>query len=115
MMSRIRLSLDFVEVDQDSEEARISLCLTSEDSTELLDFDSLLERLFDCGIKPSTICIDLLLVAVGVYAADTRISRSINAEDGFSRDIELNIPVSILSTWEAVSNSLEKLLAFLTG
>lgn len=59
--------------------------------------------------------IDLYRFAVAVYAADTRISRSANAFDGWTRDISLHIPVTDIELWNSVKEATQDFLSFLTG
>lgn len=67
------------------------------------------------GIYPSEIGLDLLILAIHVYAADTRISRSTESQDGWSREIKLIVPVSDPARWTNVTNILKRMLDFLTG
>src|SRR3546814_17410243 len=48
-------------------------------------------------------------------AGDTRVSRAINAQDGWTREIDLYVPVSDPTRWSALSRPLDGLLKFLTG
>ena len=74
-----------------------------------------LEQLLSVDLAPSETAIDLVLVAALINAADTRVSRAANAQDGWTREIDLYIPVSDHERWNNSSKSLEKLLTFLTG
>src|SRR3569623_2207750 len=67
------------------------------------------------GLAPTEIGIDLLVIAAHVYAADTRISRESEAEDSWTREIGLVVPVSDPGTWSSAAPMLKKLLDFLTG
>lgn len=71
----------------------------------------ILERM---GAVPSVSAEDLLTIAMGVYAVDTRIPRS-TADDGWTRDIVLHAPVFDPATWSALSPLLRRALDFLTG
>lgn len=66
-------------------------------------------------VYPSEIGIDLLVLAAHVYAADTRISRSQESQDSWTREIRLVIPVSDPVRWNAASDSIRATLNFLTG
>lgn len=57
---------------------------------------------------------DLLLIAMSVFAADKRVARSMFF-DGWTRTIELNIPVIKYDEWSSVKSDLEKMLSFLSG
>ena len=62
----------------------------------------------------SPICEDLYILALSVFAADKRISRSFSS-DGWTRKLHLSIPVIEYSHWNSVRTSLEKMLSFLSG
>ena len=74
-----------------------------------------LDQLASLGLRPSACAIDLVLVAALVNAGDTRVSRLTNAQDGWTREIDLYIPVSTLEAWNDVRQEIEALLKFLTG
>jgi len=66
-------------------------------------------------LQPSEIAMDLLVVACSMYAADTRIERRQNGEDGWTRIIDLHIPVSAPALWSTQKELLETIFKFLTG
>ena len=72
------------------------------------------EPAFLRGTMPGSIAGDLLRVAGGVYCADKVASRR-TAEDAWTRDIELTVPVSDVVRWEQVTRHLERTLRFLSG
>jgi hypothetical protein len=74
-----------------------------------------LDQLSSLGLTPSEVAVDLVLVAALVNAGDTRISRAANAQDGWTREIDLYVPVSNPTRWDGYSRQLEGLLKFLTG
>ena len=74
-----------------------------------------LDQLASLGLRPSERAIDLVLLAALVNAGDTRVSRSINAQDGWTREIDLYAPVSSPKAWNDEGQSIEALLKFLTG
>lgn len=74
-----------------------------------------LAGLSELGLTPSETSVDLALLAATVTAADTRISRSRNAQDLWTREIALYIPVSEPVLWNSQIGLLSKLLNFLTG
>lgn len=57
---------------------------------------------------------DLIIIALSVYAIDKRIPRKI-FNDGWTRYIEVNIPVLDIEKWNKVKKDLEKTLSFLSG
>lgn len=74
-----------------------------------------IEDLGKMGLFPSEIGIDVLILAAHVYAADTRISRSSESQDSWTREIRLTVPVSDPDRWSGVVDLLERMLNFLTG
>jgi hypothetical protein len=66
-------------------------------------------------LTPSEIGADMLVVAAHVHAADTRISRSTESQDAWTREIRLVVPVSDPVRWTAAAPILVRALNFLTG
>lgn len=58
--------------------------------------------------------IDLLYISLAVFAVDRLVIRS-NATDGWSRKLELYIPVLEIQKWELNCDLLEKIISFLSG
>jgi 7-cyano-7-deazaguanine synthase in queuosine biosynthesis len=87
------------------------------DSDEKLGFGlgQVLEELSEMGISPSETAVDLGMVALALTAADTRISRTVHAQDRWTRELALDIPVSNPTLWLSVEPLLAKMLNFLTG
>jgi hypothetical protein len=67
------------------------------------------------SLSPSEIGADVLVVAAHVHAADTRLSRSSESQDAWTREIRLVIPVSDPGRWTAAAPVLVRALNFLTG
>lgn len=67
------------------------------------------------GLYPTEVAVDLMVLAAHVYAADTRISRASEAEDSWTREIRLVVPVTAPSIWYGAAIELKRLLDFLTG
>jgi hypothetical protein len=67
------------------------------------------------GVYPSEIGLDVLILAAHVHAADTRISRESESQDGWTREIRLIVPVSDPDRWIAVAPIFVRMLNFLTG
>jgi 7-cyano-7-deazaguanine synthase in queuosine biosynthesis len=82
-----------------------------------LDFGlgSALDFLRAHGRCPAETAVDLVILAGLINAADTRISRAANAQNGWSREIDLIVPVSDPTLWAAQSELLSTTLKFLTG
>lgn len=74
-----------------------------------------LDDLKALSLSPSEIGADLLVVAAHVHAADTRLSRSSESQDAWTREIRLVIPVSDPGRWTAAAPILVRALNFLTG
>ncbi len=67
------------------------------------------------GLRPTEMGVDVLVFAAHVHAADTRLSRATESQDGWTREIRLVVPVSDVGRWEAAVPNLCRLLNFLTG
>lgn len=80
-----------------------------------VSWNAFLTHLKRLKLEPTEISMDLLVVACTMYAADTRISRSIYGEDGWTRIIDLYIPVSDTDIWIAQKSILQNIFKFLTG
>lgn len=73
------------------------------------------DRLTERRIIPSEIAIDLLLLAATATAADTRISRGSDSQDGWTREIDLYVPVQDPAQWSRLTPLIVRILNFLTG
>lgn len=78
-------------------------------------FNFTLRDLAELGLTVKEVAIDLFLIAMSVYAADTRISRKHHAQDEWTREIDLYLPVSDIDLWNQNKQLLSNLLQFLTG
>lgn len=74
-----------------------------------------LHDLKQLSLFPSEIGVDLLLVAAHVHAADTRVSRTTESQDAWTREIRLVVPVSDPRRWTDAAPILIRGLNFLTG
>lgn len=74
-----------------------------------------LEQLQRLDITPSEAGIDLLILASAVYAADKRINRASEAQDCWTREIDLHLPVSNVEVWTNNAQVIREMLRFLTG
>ncbi len=74
-----------------------------------------LDELPTLGIFPTEIGLDVLVLAAHVHAADTRISRTTESQDTWTREIRLVVPVSDTVRWMESKTLLERMLNFLTG
>ena len=64
--------------------------------------------------KVSPLCEDLYIISLSVFAADKRIPRS-KTPDGWTRTLQLNIPVIEEHRWNVVKKDLEKTMSYLSG
>lgn len=74
-----------------------------------------LDQLGELGLRPSETAIDLALLAAMITAADTRIRRADDAQDAWTRELDLHMPVQTPSLWNGLSPLIVKTLNFLTG
>ncbi len=74
-----------------------------------------LEDLRSLGLQPSEVGVDLLILAAHVHAADTRIARASEAQDGWTRELRLVVPVSDPALWHPARRTITRALNFLTG
>lgn len=74
-----------------------------------------LDDLVRLGVYPTEIGLDILVLAAHVHAADTRVSRVMASQDGWTREIRLVVPVSNPDQWTPATPVLVRLLNFLTG
>jgi len=75
----------------------------------------LVDQLEKQGLIPTEDAFDLALLATLVFCADTRISREETSQDGWTREIDLYVPVSNVAAWTGVQRLLTDALKFLTG
>lgn len=106
---------DSFEVAVGSDEQRTYLQLVAGDKSLDHGIGGALTSLKKIGAFPLEVGIDLLVLAAHVHAADTRISRTEQSQDSWTREIRLVVPVSDPSRWIAAMPTLKKSLDFLTG
>ena len=75
----------------------------------------IIDQLIARTVVPSETAADLGILAATVTAADTRVSRDADAQDGWTREIDIYLPVAEVNRWEALAPLLERTLKFLTG
>ena len=76
---------------------------------------SIQEQLRELSLFPSEVGLDFCVLGGAVYAADTRIKRLAHAQDGWSREILVSVPVSDVDRWNEHKQHIESMLRFLTG
>lgn len=65
-------------------------------------------------ISPSPVIFDFTILAMSIVAADRAILRR-NSPDGWTRQIELEVPLHDVTGWTKVKKKLEYMLRFLSG
>ena len=98
----------------DATTPRLTVALRRPGDVHSLGPDPIAAIVAATGAQPSEAAADLTSVAMAAYAADLRIPRSL-AEDSWTRDITLLVPVVDSSRWDGVRQRLEAFLGFLTG
>lgn len=91
------------------------LCFVDGDCRLGYGIGQILGQLAQRGMYPSETAIDLAILAATVTAADTRISRTADAQDSWTRELDLYIPVAEQNRWSANARLIEQTLKFLTG
>ena len=76
---------------------------------------SAMDDLARMKVHPTELGVDALVLATHVHAADTRISRTSESQDGWTREIRLIVPVSDPDRWNVAATTFMRLLNFLTG
>ncbi len=66
------------------------------------------------GVQPSSAAMDFVSIALAVTAADTFVRRDA-ADNGWSRNFQLVLPLGSPATWGPVKADLESALGFLSG
>lgn len=74
-----------------------------------------LDQFAELGLRPSETTVDLVLLAATVTAADTRISRAVSAQDAWTREIDIHLPVQDPVLWKGLVPLITTTLNFLTG
>lgn len=75
----------------------------------------MLESLVTRGLYASETAVDLVILAAAVTAADTTVSRAEHAQDSWTREIDLYLPVANPDLWRANSPLIKRILDYLTG
>lgn len=92
-----------------------SLYFENDDAKLNYGIGKALSDLIHVGVYPSEIGLDLVVLAAHIHAADTRISRSTESQDGWTRELRLVIPVSDPARWSIAAPIFVRMLNFLTG
>lgn len=108
-------SADTSAVETRADETATELRLLSAQNRLEHGIGTALDDLAKVGVFPSAIATDLLVLAAHVHAADTRIARSTQSQDSWTREIRVVVPVSNIITWDKTKVVLRRALNFLTG
>lgn len=92
-----------------------SIPLANERGTLVQGISAILADLYRLNVFPSEVGLDLLILAELVFAADTRLSRQTESQDSWTRQIRLVVPVSNVPLWVSTTQTITKMLRFLTG
>jgi hypothetical protein len=106
---------DPISVSQSEGEVTTALNLLGPRNELNHDISHAIEYLAQKGLAPSEIGIDVLILAAHVFASDTRISRSSESQDSWTREMRMVVPVSDPERWRSVTDLLKRMLNFLTG
>lgn len=109
---KIKVNVDPKENQNRKEFAEITLKSKTFSTPYYLDFDFVpFLKFFDTYQKPA---LDFLFLSSIVYVIDKIVPR-MDFEDNWTRDIELEIPLSEPDKWEKAKSDLENILSFLSG
>lgn len=103
----------YIKPEKRASDGLANICIKHDNDQEYqldLPFADLYRR---CGL-PSNRVLDLLVTAGLCYIVDKTVSRSL-AENGWTRELEVDIPVSEPKVWSRVAAGLSRTLTFLTG
>lgn len=102
-------------IEQDAANSRTTEIQFLNDAGLRFGLGQVLSQLREIGLRPSETSVDLALLAAAITAADTRISRSADAQDAWTRRIDLHVPVQAPDQWIALAPLITNMLKFLTG
>lgn len=113
---RLRANYEIQNIDSRRENGTVIVDVPMLSADELnYGLNHVKEKLYKENVYPTEIGFDIMSLATMVYLADTRIERAVHGQDSWSREIELEIPVSNIELWEKQICTIERMLKFLTG
>lgn len=98
----------------DTSNESVSIKLTSEFGAFAqirIDFSNLLPF----ANKVSHEVVDFFILSACAYGIDRFVERKTNSVDGWSRELDVDLPVANISKWNVATVELESLFSFLTG
>ena len=113
---RLRANYEIQNIDSRRENGTVIVDVPMFSADELnYGLNHVKEKLYKENVYPTEIGFDIMSLATMVYLADTRIERAVHGQDSWSREIEVEIPVSNVELWETQICTIERMLKFLTG
>ena len=98
-----------------SDSRKVGVNLFKEKSILCNGLGDFIQQLSNLGLAVTNIAIELCIIAILVTAGDTKISRSENSQDSWTREIDLYIPVNNTEIWNKNKNLIQIILNFLSG
>ncbi len=92
-----------------------SLDFLSTNNSPIFCIKDAIRQLDELNIYPTEVALDLLVLALMVQGADTRLNRIKTSQDAWTREIKIIVPVSDTKLWSENIGVIEKMLSFLTG
>ena len=100
---------------QKGEFSKIKLCYTSQDVELKVNLNVDFREMFLFSKRKEGLAFDFFLVSSILYGVDVLIPRKNNSVNGWSRELEVEIPVESPSSWLNIKPDFELLMNFLTG
>lgn len=102
------------EIDHNTSTVNVQIPFLSATDSLLFGLQRTVDEFKKLGIYPSESGFDAIVMGILVYMADMKISRRDQAQDSWSREIMLTIPVCN-DKWSIFRSTFERMLRFLTG
>lgn len=100
---------------QRGEFSKVKLCYTPFESELRVNLNIDFREMYLFSRSKAGLSLDFFLVASIIYGTDVLIPRKTNSINGWSRELELEIPVESPVLWQNIESKLTHLLNFLTG
>ncbi len=118
-MSKYKIIADYdiYDISSQKQDGTITIKIPFKNENGSLQYgvEKILSDLEKNKIYPTEDGFDILALAELVYLADTRISRIKHAEDSWTREVALELPVFNLEKWSPLGELFTQMLNFLTG
>jgi hypothetical protein len=106
---------DTAEIATESEARITEVKLSDDDGNLSFGIGQTIRNIQEMGLSVTPTGADLLMLSSAIYAADKRLCRAEISQDGWTREIDVHLPVSQPVVWNPLRTQLEKMLGFLTG